>query len=1087
MSASNTAFLKDHPAVTKTRPEARGSLAAYPRISGSAAATEAKKLDASGSRRIDNVVRRLQTPILTTPRTSPKKRCDSREDTLASRRQRPDFNVLHASLHRLSKKSSAIKQDILVNIESYTIHYILSSSRRNWMDHAQKDEAKDHILVPNGESVENGKPANCPFYSKPTLGSVSCMPYSRSLTVPNRNCAMGARQQANLATSYMDLSQLYGTNEAVRRLRSFKNGRLALRASSGVTDRYGLPPPVPNAEFSAAGCFSSPSKPCFLAGSNRINFLPLSAAFYTIWMRQHNLVADKLKDVNSQWDDEKLFEEARRIVIAQWQHVVYREIVPLLIGKQNLRSMGVRLQENGFDSGYNMKVDASTTNVFSVIGQLFLTMYPGYILSGVNNRRESIASMLNNASILYEKGKLDGVLRFMLTEGVSRPGLHVAQTFKQVLLHRNSSLDMVAMWIQMSRDHGTPSYSDWRRFCNLETFRSFDSLGAHLQKAINLTQLEDLYKDTENIDLLVGGLAEKSMEGGLLGPTFTNFAILCESSSIPKLDPASWREEKVRSLPITLETVEKAIKLGMEQYLRHEESEGRKFRENQPLPSSSALLTHALLMAPKKESLDIARTAAVLREATNVLVTGNGLKRSEKLPSLDLPSLQRMLPLIDVSRVIGNFTPFLGKEPLPKNLCLPEPLPCDHTTKYRTYSGWCNNIKFPKFGNSFVQMRRLLDPAYNDGFDEPRSRSVLGGELPSARRISNFVHAEAPNFHVKFTHMLMQFGQILDHDMMHSPISRGYKPDDPFFPHSHDDGRPRCMPFARSLLGQLSLGFRNQLNQLTSFLDASYLYGSTQCEANRLRLFSGGKLNFTDLGFNKEALPQGDQEKDCRSTLASTSKRCFVAGDERSNEHPGLTVMHNLLLREHNRIARALSSRNVLWNDEKIYQETRRINIAQLQHIVFKEWLPIVMGITNMEKYELRPLSSGYFEGYDPLCDASISQEMSTSAFRFGHSLIRSMFPRMNDKFSNMTKAVNLTEHFSNPSPIYEKNNGHMESILMGLIGTNSMAFDRHITSSVRNHLFAKPGGPLTGLDLAAVNIQRGRDHGVQAYNAYRH
>lgn len=132
--------------------------------------------------------------------------------------------------------------------------------------------------------------------------------------------------------------------------------------------------------------------------------------------------------------------------------------------------------------------------------------------------------------------------------------------------------------------------------------------------------------------------------------------------------------------------------------------------------------------------------------------------------------------------------------------------------------------------------------------------------------------------------MLMQFGQFVDHDMAHAPVSRGLQfflitfqwggwkgvdvedgndeilncsachsssincfpiripPNDPFFPRRNDDGSPRCIPFTRSVLGQLTLGYRNQLDQLTSFLDGSNVYGSTECDANELRLFSMGPL-----------------------------------------------------------------------------------------------------------------------------------------------------------------------------------------------------------------------------------------------------
>ncbi|EFO12730.1 hypothetical protein LOAG_15803 [Loa loa] len=190
-----------------------------------------------------------------------------------------------------------------------------------------------------------------------------------------------------------------------------------------------------------------------------------------------------------------------------------------------------------------------------------------------------------------------------------------------------------------------------------------------------------------------------------------------------------------------------------------------------------AIYAHSNLMAPKKESLEISHRAEVLRETTKVLLRGDGLSETERLPSeLDLATLQRLLPEIDISQFIGNITDYLGEEKPSIEECLPRPLPCDHTTKYRTFSGWCNNLKFPHYGNAFAPMRRLLDPVYEDGFDSPR---IFGRnnrrKLPSARKVSNIVHAEAPVFHAKYTHMLMQMGQIIDHDFAHSPVSRGFK------------------------------------------------------------------------------------------------------------------------------------------------------------------------------------------------------------------------------------------------------------------------------------------------------------------------
>lgn len=130
-----------------------------------------------------------------------------------------------------------------------------------------------------------------------------------------------------------------------------------------------------------------------------------------------------------------------------------------------------------------------------------------------------------------------------------------------------------------------------------------------------------------------------------------------------------------------------------------------------------------------------------------------------------------------------------------------------------------------------------------------------------------------------------------------------------------------CMEFVRSLAApkrDCSLGPRDQMNQVTSFIDASNVYGSTQEEQDSLRLLKNGKLRYTDLHIRKSLLPPLAQEtanEECR--ISTPNLHCFQAGDERVNEQPGLTSMHTLWLREHNRLARELQKENPHWDDER--------------------------------------------------------------------------------------------------------------------------------------------------------------------------
>jgi hypothetical protein len=113
---------------------------------------------------------------------------------------------------------------------------------------------------------------------------------------------------------------------------------------------------------------------------------------------------------------------------------------------------------------------------------------------------------------------------------------------------------------------------------------------------------------------------------------------------------------------------------------------------------------------------------------------------------------------------------------------------------------------------------------------------------------------------------------------------------------------------------------------------------------------------------------------------------CFLAGDIRSNEQVGLLVMHTMWFRQHNFIARQLRHLNRLWSDETVFQETKKIVGAIMQHISYVEWLPKVVGSLGME--ELGP-----YRGYNPRVNPTITNEFATAAMRYFLSAKRQSDP----------------------------------------------------------------------------------------------
>lgn len=219
----------------------------------------------------------------------------------------------------------------------------------------------------------------------------------------------------------------------------------------------------------------------------------------------------------------------------------------------------------------------------------------------------------------------------------------------------------------------------------------------------------------------------------------------------------------------------------------------------------------------------------------------------------------------------------------------------------------------------------------------------------------------------------------------------------------------RCIEFIRSAPTtqiDCNLSWREQINQVTSFIDGSTIYGSDADRAFAVRQFNTGKLLYGHRD------PSGGEL--CRSGALTTD--CFVLADGRAGEQPGLTAFHIVWLRFHNYVAETLSHLNQQWSDEMLYQETRKIVGALIQHITYREFLPVLLGPEVMDLFQLNVLSKGYYERYNVRTDASIANSFATAAFRFGHSLVQNSFvrtdsqhkPTLNSKFLTSSQSYGL-------------------------------------------------------------------------------
>ncbi|XP_055300072.1 peroxidase [Sitodiplosis mosellana] len=465
---------------------------------------------------------------------------------------------------------------------------------------------------------------------------------------------------------------------------------------------------------------------------------------------------------------------------------------------------------------------------------------------------------------------------------------------------------------------------------------------------------------------------------------------------------------------------------------------------------------------------------------------------------LSYEDIENGLPQIDTSRT-------LIREVCPPFLSVVE---C-RAGKYRRFDGLCNNLEHPTWGATMTPFQRLIGPLYADGINAPRI-SITGHDLPLSRVVSRTIHPDEGFHDHAGTVMVIAWGQFMDHDftltgtpldpanrndpeeccqrplhLKHPYCNEIRVPDDDYFYRLFN---VKCIDFVRAFPSPRAgckLGSRAPFNTLTAVIDGNTIYGVKEDFARKLREGQGGRLRmnpvFREYGL-KDVLPLKLDFPDEGCTRPSKDVFCFEAGEIRVNEQLVLSCMHTMMARNHNRIAKGLAEVNPHWDDETLFQEARRINIATIQHITFNEFLPILLGKEVMEKFGLVLNKEGYWDGYDPKVNPSIIDSFAAAAFRFGHSLLPTAVERWS-KAHKFISSKRLSDLIRRPFDLYRA--GVFDEYLMGLMNQVAQAMDDSITQEVTNHLFKKDGNRF-GHDLVSFNMQRGREFGVPGYMEFR-
>ena len=396
----------------------------------------------------------------------------------------------------------------------------------------------------------------------------------------------------------------------------------------------------------------------------------------------------------------------------------------------------------------------------------------------------------------------------------------------------------------------------------------------------------------------------------------------------------------------------------------------------------------------------------------------------------------------------------------------------------RSFDGTGNNIANHAWGSVNEQMLTIVPVEFGDSI-----QSMSGADRPNARLISNFIsdQSQKTTDQLFLTQMAWVFGQFIDHEINQTDLDFNEPivvkiPEGDYFFYSGSE-----MKFYRTksapATGTSISNPRKYINNVTSYIDGSNIYGNSNTRNIKLRTFLDGKLKTSEGRFLPWNTISGEYNDIVDNSLGNIANetffdgKFFFAGDEKVNDNPLLISLHTIFVREHNRLCDYYKTRYPDLKDEELFQKARKKLTAYLQAITFYEWLP-AHGIILPE-----------YNGYQSNINPGISNLFSAAAFKLTGTQQSDEVPRIG---IDGRKTANGNLYLKNAyfKPLLINLSGGIEPFLNGAILNNQEGFDLKAVDGTRNFLY---GDPISGgLDIVTINIMRSRERGIPDFNTIR-